>query len=353
MNANKKANYIFYLLSIAVTASGQSVPPQASQHGLNVYNQTTYLFETPEDQAACANRGAELGRLLAQAAALGLDPLAQVKAPTADASAPCVQFQTWVERLPEDYAESVLGGYTTAERGAVKSTLHRFVRDNFRKLYVRYAITVEKTPEAGTYRVSFADSNAALPADVRADWSVVSPKHYPAPQLVKDGDQLPLDLAATDRGIELVDYIHIGRMDTLAKRTDAARDSYAEDSEFTLSRPRLRVNGTARLPVTFPESIRGGVMWLYVPGEGRYIVTFAPHPEFGFEKEGEVSGGLMTLVAGGNVVRIESQDRIAPGGGVYNVYGKLDPDWEPADAGDRERFMAGTSPGVETAVGGK
>jgi hypothetical protein len=350
MKANKKINRLFYLLTIALRVTGQPAPPQASQHGLNVYSQLTYLFETPEDQATCANRGSELGRLLAQAAALGLD-LSQVNTPTADAAAPCIQFQTWVERLPEDYAESVLGGYTTAERGATKSTLHRFVRDNFRKIYVRYAITVEKLPEAGTYRVSFADSNAALPADVRADWSVVSPSHYPAPQLMQDGDELPLELAVTDRGIELVDYIHIGRMDKMPKRTDAARDSYAEDSEFTLSRPGLRVNGEAREAVIFPETIRGGVLWLYVPGEGRYIVTFAPHPEFGFEKAGEVSGGLMTLVVGGNVLRIESSDRIAPGGGVYNVYGRRDAEWSPADPQDRERFMAGTSPGVETAVG--
>jgi hypothetical protein len=350
MNANKKINYIFYLLSIAVRAAGQPAPPQATQHGLSVYTQTTYLFETPEEQATCANQGALVGQLLARAAALGLD-MSQVKTPAADASAPCVQFQTWVERLPEDYAESVLGGYSSVERGTAKTTLQRFVRDNFRRVYVRYAITVEKLPQTGTYRVSFADSSAAPPADVKADWKVVSPPRYPVQQTMQDGDEIPLELVTYERGIQLVDYVHLGRLEKMPKRTDAARDSYAEDAEFTLARPRLRVNGEAREAVTFPETIRGGVMWLYVPGEGRYIVTFVPHPDLDFKKVGEVAGNLMTLVVDGNVLRIESLDRIAPGGGVYNVYGRKDAQWAPADPKDRERFMAGTSPGVETAVG--
>jgi hypothetical protein len=192
-----------------------------------------------------------------------------------------------------------------------------------------------------------------LPADVKGkdDWKVVAPPRYPAPQLMQDGDEIPLELVTYDRGIKLIDYIHAGELDKMPKRADAARDSYAEDAEFTLAQPGLRVNGVARESIVFPETIRGGVLWLYVPGQGRYIVAFAPHRDSGFEKAGEVSGNLMTLVADGNVLRIESLDRIAPGGGVYNVYGMLDAGWEPADPQDRERFMAGTSPGVETAVG--
>jgi hypothetical protein len=337
---------ILFLLPLA----GQPTTPQASQHGLNVNTQLTYLFETPgQPSPPCANQASELGRLLAQAAALGLD-LSQVKTPAADASAPCIQFQTWVERLPEDYAESVLGGLSGAERGTAKTTLQRFVRDNFRKIYVRYAITVEELRQ-GKYRVTLGDSNAALPAEVKADWKVASPARYPAAQTIEDGDELPLALMTTERGIELVDYIHIGRLEGIRKRADAARDSYAEDAEFTLARPGLRVNGVTQESMVFPETIRGEVMWLYVPGQGRYIVAFTRHADSGFEKVGDVSGNLMTLVIGGNILRIESLDRIAPGGGVYNVYGTGDPAWEPADAKDRQLFMAGTSPGVETALG--
>jgi hypothetical protein len=284
---------------------------------------------------------------LAQAQALGVD----FKPPEVDPSAPCAQFETWVERLPSDYAESVAGGVLDPQRTANRATLQRFVRDNIRKAYVRYAITVEALPQAGTYRVSFEDSNAGLPSDVKGDWKVVSPPRYPAPQVVQDGDEIPLELMTYGSGAQLVDYIHVGEIDKMPKRKDAARDSYAEDAEFTLARPRLRVNGVARDSVAFPEMLRGEVLWLYVPGEGRYIVSFSPHQDQGFAKVGEVQGALMTLLVGPNLLRIESTDRIAQGGGVYNVYGLRDAAWEPADPLDRGRFMAGTSPGVETAVG--
>lgn len=278
------------------------------------------------------------------------------KLPPVDESAPCVQFETWVERLPFDYSESVIGGVLDPQRTVQRVTLQRFVRDNFRKAYIRYAIAVEALPQAGTYRVSFQDSNATVPsdvkaADVKADWKVVAPPRYPAPQVVQDGDEIPLELITYASGAQLVDYIHVGAMNKMAKRKDAARDSYAEDAEFTLARPRLRVNGLALDSAGFPEMLRGGVLWLYVPGEGRYIVSFLPHPDQGFAKVGEVEGPLMTLLVGTNLLRIESTDRIAQGGGVYNVYGLRDAAWEPADPKDRARFMAGTSPGVETALG--
>ncbi len=263
------------------------------------------------------------------------------------------EFDTWVEGLPTDFAESVTGGCAGTKDSPSKITLQRFVRDNFRMVYVRYTMTIEVLAQPGDFRVTFGDSDAALPADVmgKDDWRVVSPAHYPLPQVMQDGDEIPLELATYDRGVKLVDYVHVGELGKMPKRADAARDSYAEDAEFTLARPGLRLNGVAGASIVFPETIRGGVMWLYVPGRGRYIVAFAPHADYGFEKVGEVAGGLMTLVAEGNVLRIESLDRIAPGGGVYNVYGARDADWEPADLKDRERFMAGTSPGVETAVG--
>ncbi len=332
-------------------AAGAAAQPQSNQHGLNVASQQVYLFQTTGPEAPCAPRDI-YNRLLVQAQALGLD-LSDVKRPQVDESAPCAHFETWVEMMPADYAESVTGGVLDPQRTDDKVTLQRFVRDNFRKVYVRYAVTIEKLEPAGTYRVTLGDSNSPVPNDVKkeAGWRIASPARYPVPQILEDGDEIPLPLTSYEHGLILVDYIHVGRLDKMRKRQDAARDSYAEDAELTLAKPKLRVNGEAREAITFPESLRGEVMWLYVPGEGRYIVTLAPHPEFGFEKTGEVAGGLMTLIHDAGLLRIECGERIAPGGGVYNVYGVLDSKWVPADEKDRGRFMAGTLPGVETAVG--
>lgn len=265
-----------------------------------------------------------------------------------------VEFNAWVERLPADFAESVIGGAGISSQDTSRVTVERWVRDNFRNVYVSYAITIEKLPQ-GSYRVSFSNSHAPVPDEVtkskRVVWKITAPPLFPLPQIFGEGDELRLELTAETNGPQLADYIHIGSPAAMPKRKEASRDSYAADSEFALAKPTLRVNGEARPAVNFPESLRGQVLWLYVPGQGRYILSFLPHSTSGFSKMGEVTGNLMTLITSeGNVLRILSTDRIAPGGGVYNVYGTRDPKWKPADPAERGRFMAGMSPAVETAL---
>ncbi len=268
----------------------------------------------------------------------------------ADGATACIQFDSWVEQLPENYAESVIAGFSNTERGPSKATFERYVRDNLRLIYLSYQVTVEKSPD-GAYRVAFSAPTGPAPTDLRprGEWKMVSPAHYPVPQIVHDGEEVRLLLYTNPNGAEMVDYLHIGRADKMPKRKDAARDAYALDSEFTLAKPGVSVNGIPLEAAPLPEVLRGGIVWVYAPGYGRYVLSFAPHPGLG--RAGEVSGNLLTFSLDGNIVRIACADRIAAGGGIYNVYAMRDESWQPADPKDRGRFMIGTSPGVETAVG--
>lgn len=310
------------------------------QHGLSVGTQSASLSGAP------ATGNIELTREMC--ARLAIQPCAAT-------AGTYVEFNAWVERLPSDFAESVIGGLSVASRDGSHISIERWVRDNFRKIYVSYAVTVEQLPQPGTYRVSFSSSHAPAPDDVAkaksADWKIASPPLFPVPQIFQEGDELRLALTDDGSGAQLADYLHIGSPGNMPKRKEAARDSYAEDAEFALASPTLRVNGDARPAISFPETFRGQILWLYVPGQGRYILSFLPHAQQGFSKTGEVAGNLMTLFTReGTVLRVSSHDRIAPGGGVYNVYGTRDPTWQPADPAERDRFMAGTSPAVETAL---
>ncbi len=334
-------------------AFAQSAPPQALQHGVRIATseagQTTPLFDGASNTCAtiAALRSGTLVLVGGQLIVPGKSP--DPESLGLDAASPCAQFDTWIEQLPEDYAESVIAGFANAERGSSKSTFERYVRDNLRLIYVSYKITVEKSLD-GAYRVAFAAPTGPAPSDLRprGDWKMVSPAQYPVPQIVRDGDEVRLLLYTIPNGVEMVDYLHIGRVDKMPKRRDAARDAYALDSEFTLAKPSVSVNGVPLEAAPLPEVLRGGVVWVYAPGYGRYVLAFAPHPGLG--RAGEVSGGLLTFSLDGNIVRIACADRIAAGGGIYNVYALRDESWKPADPKDRGRFMIGTSPGVETAV---
>jgi len=266
--------------------------------------------------------------------------------------APCAAFETWAEERSSNYAESIQTGFSGIDRTKGKTVLRRFVRDGLRQVFVSYAATVE-TLSDGTYRVSFGGSSDQPPADVRgkADWKVLSPPSYPVPQILRDEDSVRLELysegPARNPERELVDYVHAGREDRMVMREEAARDYYAEDAELAVAQPRLRVNGVERGAVAaVPESIRGPVLWVYVPGYGRYVLSLHAHEEAGFESAGEAAGNSLTFTANGNIFRIDATERIAAGSGTYTIHMLPDLGWMPADPLDRARVMIGTAPGV-------
>jgi hypothetical protein len=262
---------------------------------------------------------------------------------------PSAVFETWVEHLPVDYQESIASGFYGVIRDDNKLTAQRFVRDNFRHVYAKYQVTLEMLPEAGKYRVTFGDYPVG--ADVRLPpseaWKVVTPGHFPVPQIVEDGETIGLELYQEPRTEQrLVEYVHVGRLNSMLRK-EAAHDSYADDAQFTFTQPRVKANGVAMELAALPETLAGPILWAYVPGYGRYILSYLPHPELSFERAGEVSMNLLTFSLGGNSFRIDCADRIASGSGTYTVYARLDPSWQPADPADRTRVQMGAVPGVE------
>jgi hypothetical protein len=273
---------------------------------------------------------------------------------SASAPVPCVEFENWAEQLLTDYAESVLIGFSEIQWEPGKTVILRFVRDNFRHAYISYVLTIEMLPQAAVYRATFGVSGAPNPSDAltSAGWKVVSPGKFPAPQAVQDGDTIALDLYTdSSTNQKLVDYIHVGKKGQLVLRKEAAHDSYAFDAEFNVVQPRLKVNGAPQESVTPSEQLRGRVLWVDVPGEGRYVLTFQPEPNLGFDRVGEVAGNSITFMFRGNVFHIDSQERIAPGSGTYRVYGRLDVNREAANPNGPTQIVIGSATAIEPVIG--
>jgi hypothetical protein len=266
-------------------------------------------------------------------------------------------FDAWAEQSLSDFEESAQMGFAGIDRMEGKVVLRRFVRDNLRRIYASYTVTVETLPQEGMYRVSFGPPSEQVPADLRgkADWRLVSPAKYPAPQILKDENEIRLDLYSDGTSRRVVDYIHVGRQDRIVMRKESPHEYYADDAECTVTQPRFLINGVACKAIpAMPETIRGPVLWIYIPGEGRYVLSFHPHSDLGFEGSGEVAGGSLTFTAGRNLVRVNAVERIATGSGTYTVNVFPDLAWEPTDPSDRKRVVIGTALGsdaVESETG--
>jgi hypothetical protein len=357
----KLAGFVFAFAAAAGFA-------QSTAHeGVRVGGNVAYLTASSEAQEPASYVDPDARRLAqlllarreqaqAQAKCSGAVPLAIHPDGSAtellSSQAPCVAFETWAEERSSEYAESVQTGFTGIERTEGKMFLRRFVRDGLRQVYVSYAVTVEALPD-GTYRASFGPLSDQPPADVRGkpDWRVLSPAKYPVPQILRDEDTVRVELYAEGTKLnttrDLVDYIHAGREDRMVMRKEAPRDYYADDAEIAVTRPRIRVNGvTCDCVAVLPDTIRGPVVWVYVPGHGRYVLSLHAHPELGFESAGEAAGNSLTFTADGNVFRIDATERVAAGSGTYTIHMSPDSGWMPADPLDRDRVMIGTAPGL-------
>jgi hypothetical protein len=338
----------FVLVAIAIPAGAQS----GFEHGHKIGSSVAYLEETsgaggPEAQILAGLRiqFAEVPGSTAQLPTIvngnGLTATVAVN------QKPCVAFETWAEQATSDYSESTSTGVTAVERTAGKMVMQRFVRDSLRQIYASYTVTVETLPQE-TYRVSFGPPTP--PADMlgKADWKVLAPAKYPLPQIMKDEDSIRLELYSNSATRRVVEYIHAGRQSGMVFRKETPHDSYAEDAELVFTQPHFRVNGVPDDAVAaLPETVRGPVLWVYVPGHGRYVLSLHAHQDAGLEEAGEVAGNSLTFTApDGNVFRIGTTERIAPGSGTYAVHVLPDAGWMPADPQDRTRVTIGAAPGV-------
>jgi hypothetical protein len=245
-----------------------------------------------------------------------------------DEPVPRVDFETWVEGIAKQHAESVTSNFSFIQKEPGRVTAGRQVRDEMAHLSVRYELTVETLPEPGTYRVTFGAPHGDLLKPLPADWTALTPAQYLVPQIVRDGDTIPFEIyhGATPR--KLVEYIHFGQRKPLF-RTESAREIYSELAEFNVAHAKLRMNG-AVAELSSSESLRGSIFWLYVPGQGRYDLAFKPRR--GFIAAGEAAGNSLVFAVEGNVIRLDGSERIAEAGSAaYVVYARRDPAWQPGD----------------------
>jgi len=121
-----------------------------------------------------------------------------------------------------------------------------------------------------------------------------------------------------------------------------AREFSVEDAELRIGQFRISVNGTSETPPKSAAASTGALVWFSLPNRGRYVLSLAPHPDLGFTKTGEVRGGVVTFSLGGETIKLECPNAIAPGDSAYNLYVLHDPLWEPTAQAQRSDVQYGS-----------
>ena len=282
-------------------------------------------------------------------------------------------------------------GLTTSYRGrsvAGTSYFTRTILDSANLEYFGYEVLLEEQ-QPGTYRATFGPAGftslemASMSATSK-QWSLRTPP-LPESKIVHDGDVISVELMAdAATGEKLIEDITVqpfnprimmpstmaGRVGNLPGQTGArpptvegpARDFSAGDAEMRLTQPRLTINGVEEsftsqsqpgLPrlsgIPLSRNASGPLVWFYVPGKGRYILSLTARPELDFKQAGELRGGLIKFTLDGDTFTVECPIEIAEGHAPYNLYVLRDALYEPTSVRQKGQFAVG-SVGVEELV---
>jgi hypothetical protein len=263
--------------------------------------------------------------------------------------------------------------------------------DTANHIYFGYEARVEQL-QPGDYLVTFGKlgltpldlASRYQPSKINpAEWTSQPLPAIPGPQLAHDGDVIHIELfvdAATNA--KLFDDVEIGMFAPRALPGGAgvifqnpvmvlappppppplamsgglvlpngravptvegtARDFTAADAEMQIRQPRVTLNGAAQSTATRTPNATGSLIWFYLPGRGRYVLSLAPRPELDFRKAGEVRGGSIKFTLGEDTITLECSNEIASGHAPYVLYVLRDPVWEPTAQAQKGQFAMGS-----------
>ena len=244
-------------------------------------------------------------------------------------------------------------------------TVHRVMVDRSRKVYFGYdaQVAIVRAEAETKYRIAFGPlslTSELLQSILGEDpktWKLLPAPRFPAPRVVRSGEVLELTLLTNDaQRQQLSEYVTLQeprrsgfnyeppREFTFAGGTP--RDFATGDVELQLQEPRVNTTGLSltapqapplewasrdsadQTAFKSPGSAAGPIVWIYVPGRGRFLLSLTPRSTF--QRAGEVRGSSLRFTVDGQTYDVWSSSRIAPATAAFNLYVRRQPEWKPS-----------------------
>lgn len=275
------------------------------------------------------------------------------------------------ETTRQTFGSVYFTGYNDTEK---ESRVHRVLADRESGLYFGYDLVIESSSEPNKFKVSFRQLSMTPPETLRlSDLTMRSLPKYPEDLTVEDGDTIALDLLYNPQTkVKIVDLIKITTKKPQSSDTSlftttanasgassksgtglgttsgtsvssgsgtvgglfsksAVRDFTPNDVKLRLTSPKLFINGAVG---NFTGSewegiIEGSVIYVYVPGKGRFVFTLFPKNGFNFQKTAVVESNKITFESNGERYELISDAPIVSTGGDWNLWTLYDQSYRP------------------------
>ncbi len=267
--------------------------------------------------------------------------------------------------------------YSSQSEGIV----HRVMTDRKNKIYLGYDLSVERLGDSGQFRVTIRPLSKTPDALTKnssggtgavqgsgeggysvsvgknrtgavqgsgvsmatgksgspdyTDYSPQSLQSYPDPVVIDDGDSISIDLLENPAtGTKISDVITInyrgGQFGAIYSADSSAKDFTMDDLILRIEYPSIQVNEER---FTSRAGVAGNVIWVYIPGKGRFVFSFVPQPGYGFTKTGVIEDKNIRFSLNGDVYNLTSKSTVLCYGGKWNLWVMHDADYTPDSSG--------------------
>lgn len=161
----------------------------------------------------------------------------------------------------------------------------------------------------------------------RSNYQLLALPAYPAPQLVHPEDTIAIDLLVSPDGRQkVVDYVRVAcRGGAAAAAAPEARDFSVRDLQLRMVDPEVTVNGQTAISLRGDAS--GTVVWLTIPGKGRFLLSLAPYREAGFRTAGTVRDRDLRFESGSDKYVVRLAEPMVRAEGEWNLYVRSEPSY--------------------------
>lgn len=242
---------------------------------------------------------------------------------------------------------------------------HRFYVDRAAQTYWGYDVEVEPLGGTGSALLRFKPLSLRadeLPKDYHAapspihignlvEYRELAPPEFPNGAF-RSGQVIGVDvLKNSATGQKVVDYIEVEFEPAYVVSKSEPRDFDVSDVLLHVFVPSLRLNGrdVPAAATVADRSLHSRMIWLSLPGRGRFLLSLSPRAGYVFQKAGLVSGAELSFSWSGTRYDLVSKKQITETSGNWNLYAlaaaagpvdATDPGFSYGEVNSVEEFLA-------------
>jgi hypothetical protein len=240
-----------------------------------------------------------------------------------------------LQRVP-----AIVGSQALADGNRI---IHRVLQDTGGRFVFGYDLWVAPNPAAKQFQIVVRPLDPQFEIKLRASNTsageapqseIISTFPQPtAPQTLDDGDAFSLDLLVNQNtGVKIVDVVKVAfdRSHLWDNNLKTLPRDFAVDAvELAVKDYRLVIDGKVVSVSKSTKGCAGALLWFYVPGRGRFILSLVPREGYEFQKVGIIEDNRIEFTVKDNHYEWLSSSPILQGGGTWNLWVLHDPNYTP------------------------